>query len=206
MKGLLLKEIFTLKSFARILGLLLVVYVGLGMFTGQIGFLGPVLMLMCAMLPMTSIALDDQAGWNAYVQCTPVSRRQQMAAKYLMVLIVAVAMCALMLVVTLVASLLNPVDWSGTLIGIGFSLGMALLTTAVLMPAVVKFGVEKARLMVMLVAMGGMIAFTSLLGDNASMLMSGALRVLPYVLPPVAIVLFVLSLLLSTRLYEAKEF
>lgn len=205
MKGLVLKEIYNLKGFGRILGLLVALYAVVGVITGSTAYIWTVLMLLCAMLPMTSSALDDQANWNAYAQCMPVSRTQQVVAKYLMTLIVAVSLVAVSLLVTLLASLRNTVNWDETFLGMGVSFCMALLLTALLMPAVIKFGVEKARLVIMIGVMLAMILFTGLLGTDVAA-QAPVLRIIPYVLPPVAVVLFGLSVLVSVRIYEAKEF
>ncbi len=206
MKGLLLKDFSALKGFAKILGLLLVLFAVQGVVTGDAGFIGSLMMVFCAMLPMTSVALDDQAGWNAYAQCMPVSRREQVVSKYLIGLIFAAVMCVIIVLVMLASSAFHPVNWGSILAMTGFSLCVALLLSSLLLPPTIKFGVEKARLLTMIAAMAATSGFTVLRDRTVGVDLSGALSVLPYALPVVTAIVFVASLMISIRIFEAKEF
>lgn len=204
MKGLLLKDFLNLKGFGRILLVIVVLYAAVAVISGDISFITSLLMVFCAMLPMTSIALDDQANWGAYAQCLPVSRRQVVLSKYLMVLITVLAAFAFSLVMALLASIRGTVDWGGLLASFLSMACAIVLMAGVSMPAIYKFGVEKARLIIMIVFMLGIMPFIMTSGGV------GLLDSIPdfvyAILPVVVCAVYAGSYFLSLRIYSQKEF
>lgn len=204
MTGLLLKDLIGLKSFARFLVLLLVIYIGIGVFTGELFNVAAAMLIVCAMLPMSSLALDEQSSWRAFACALPVRRGQLVAAKYLLVVVLEAASVVLLALVGGVTSLFSAVNWQELLLSVGIIGLLVLLMNALTMPMMYKFGVEKARLLMMLVFMIVFLAFSQMQVLQQAVLSLGAL---PLWLAPVAVIaLYVGSCYLSIRIYERKEF
>lgn len=204
MKGLLLKDIIGMKVYARMGGLFALMAVAMTLISGGTMMISSVLLVLCAMIPMTATALDEQAKWNAYAQCMPVTRNQLVLSKYLLsVLMTAVAMVLYMLL-TLLGSIQSPVVWSDV-IAVNLLISSLLLAmNALTLPVLYRFGVEKTRIIIMLVYMGAMFIFITFL--NADMQLEVSFESFPlWILPIIAIVLTVISYFISCAVYEKKE-
>lgn len=204
MTGLLIKDCIALKGFIKIVAVLLAVFVISGLITGSVEVLSSSLMLLCAILPMNALALDDQSKWNAYVCVMPVARRKTVQARYLLIVLMIVSAMALILLSSLIISLKSPVDWGATFSFCVLSACMAMVMVSVMFPLMYKYGVEKSRLILMVAVMGSMIAFTLLSGEIGQVLSASSLPV--WLGIPASILLFGASYLASARIYVAKEF
>lgn len=204
MKGLLIKDLLGLKGFGRISILLIAAYGVIAFATGNVGMLSSILLVFCAMLPMTATALDEQSKWNAYAQCMPVDRRQIVLSKYILAVIVAIGALVLSLLITLLTTLRAPVDWPSTLLTNGAILCMLMIMNAVIQPAIYKFGVEKARLLIILVFAITVMPLIYFMGDMTRL--ESILQIVIYALPVLAIALFIGSYFLSAKIYLQKEF
>ena len=92
MKGLLLKDIYTLKATLRIYAVMIIIYRIIGAETGNTSFLYTFFVLACAIIPMTAIAYDDRCTWNSYTASLPVSRTKVALSKYVLGLL-SLAFC-----------------------------------------------------------------------------------------------------------------
>lgn len=203
MKGLLIKDFYGLKSFGVTMIILVALYAGIMLLTGDASMFSMVLILLCAMLPITSISLDDQAKWPAYAQCLPVSRAQTVLSKYLLVLLMTVGAILLSIAATFFSASRGPVDWPATLQSYAMSFGATLLVNALSMPAVFKLGAEKARLVIMLVF--GIFALLFAFYQTTSDTLVHITRYLQYLLPVAGVVLFVGSYAISVKIVRVKE-
>ena len=84
MKGLLLKDFYTLKSTIKIYAGMIILYRIIGAETGNTSLLYTFFVLACAIIPMTAIAYDDRCTWNSYTAVLPVSKTQVALSKYLL--------------------------------------------------------------------------------------------------------------------------
>lgn len=204
MKGLLLKDIFNLKGFGKTFLLMIVLYFVIALVSGSAAYISSLLMVFSAMLPMTSMSLDDTAKWDAYVQCMPVTRRQVVRSKYLMVILTAAAAAVFSLLASVLVGLRMAFDWQEVLVSNGVLLCMVMITNALMMPVMYKFGVEKARLIIIIIFMlcFGVILLTIGTGELA-----GPLPSVPFILAPmVTVALMVGSYVCSQKIYATKEF
>lgn len=208
MKGLLIKDFLNIKGFGRMAILLLVVFFVVAAATGDTSYVASFLLIYCAMIPMTSLALDEQAKWGAYAQCMPVSRRQVVLSKYLMPLIMVGLAAILSLLFSLLAGIKTPVVWGDVLRMNLITLSLIIIVNAISIPPMLKYGVEKARILIMILFMLCIFAVTYTIGEAGiqATLTGGAVNILPAVLPAVALAVYGGSFLLSDRIYASKEF
>ncbi len=174
-----------------------------------------ILIMFGALLPTTAISFDTAARWDKYAVSLPVTRREIVAARYqLMVggicvagiisLIIAVAMMILMPGEGIFLPYFSPLMLMVLFVACGLLLG------SIALPLTLKFGVEKMRYIIMVIALTpvvvifGMSFFADLSGITPTdpVLMPVIIGVL---LAVTAIFVYV-SFRLSVRIYAKKEF
>ena len=140
MKGLLLKDYYMTVKYCRMLILIVLIFAAVSAVSNSI-FLISYPFIIAGVLPVSLYAYDEKSGWCSYADAMPYSRAQQVSAKYISAL---VFICLVMLICTVSKAL------TGDSFIEDFSLlvmlcGTGLLSAAVLLPFVLKFGSEKGR-------------------------------------------------------------
>lgn len=199
MKGLLYKDVFSMVKQYRFLLALVVIF---GLIPGSsLSFLAVV---YAAILPVSALATDEQAGWNRLAAALPLPRRQIVFSKYLLGLICTLAAALLGLVGESAIALAR--GGGPSLDGLANAWGMAgmgLLLQGLSLPMMFKFGVEKGRLCMMLVlalAVGGFTALNVAMPEQ----MVGAMQSTA-ILGFIALPLWALSALIAVRIFEKRE-
>lgn len=199
MKGLLLKDYYMTVKYCRMLILMVLIFAAVSAVSNSI-FLISYPFIIAGVLPVSLYAYDEKSGWCSYADAMPYSRAQQVSAKYISAL---VFICLVMLICTVGKAL------TGDSFIEDFSLlvmlcGTGLLSAAVLLPFVLKFGSEKGRwayYVVIIIACviaaavfdtGSAVAL-ELTGTAAACILAGC------------VLLFGLSWLLSIKIYEKRE-
>lgn len=206
MKGLLLKDILMLKSYARTLGVLVVVYLASGIAWDNVYFFAGMSGVLCVMMVMSSFSYDNYAKWDKYGASLPVTRSDMVGAKYLLALLMTGLGTVITGLMYLVFMLVRKGDLSELLPIVFGTTAAGAFLVSVLLPCIYKFGAEKARLVLMLT--GVLIALIISLGawllpENPDY---AAVKVLLLVVLPIAeAVGFYLSYKLSCRIYQRKE-
>nr|WP_300169767.1 ABC-2 transporter permease [uncultured Flavonifractor sp.] len=214
MKGLIYKDILAMRRLAGTYLLFFLVYGGLavaGVF--DISVLGGMVVLLGAMVPMSSISMDDTSGWARFAVASPTGRRGIVSGKYLFTLLSLVVSTVLVGLLLMVSSFLGiseerPID---CLLITLCCTGVALLMDAVLLPLTFQFGAEKARILntILFAAVFGSIV---LLGGAVSNKLSlpsppaWLISALPVLLALAAIIGFFISYCISQSIYAKKEF
>ena len=91
MKGLVLKDIFGIKSFLK--GTLMSIIIISACFFFSVGTEGIIaaVAIICATMIVTTYTLDERYGWQKFAMAMPVSAKQYVGAKYLVNLIFCTA-------------------------------------------------------------------------------------------------------------------
>ena len=148
MTGLILKDFLILRKTLRTYLLFLAVYVGLA-FSGVWSpeFVSGFVMVMIAVLPMNVFAYDKQAKWDTYGLALPVGRTKTVAARYLCVLLLCLFTVVLTFVFGAVMFAAGKLEDLGEYLLAGAVCGLlAVLSNAILLPILYKFGPERARI------------------------------------------------------------
>ncbi|MDD2483961.1 MAG: ABC-2 transporter permease [Eubacteriales bacterium] len=203
MKGLLIKDLINLKKQGMIIGVLIVFYAVLGFWTHDSSMMGAVMAVLAAMMPITSMAYDEKAKWDKYALSMPVSRRDIVLGKYLLGIlfsaVVFIVNIAFNLIVNNGESLKEIALLSGALSG------LALVYMALVMPVLFRFGVEKGRLLMMMLLFGatGLIVYFST--NSESLPSAQTLNLAAKLSPSIVIAVLLTSFLLSSKIYEKRE-
>lgn len=197
--ALLLKDVFLMRRRNAIMLVAIAIFFVLAGVQG-----GLVNTVMATMMPLllgfTTLAYDQNDGWEAYACALPFSRIQIVQSKYVLALISIVASILLVLIIGLAASVLE--------IQIVFSNAVTQFTfgslfVAINFPLILKFGFEKSRLYYILV----MVALMSI-GAALSTFQKGPSlpASLVFTLPIAALSGLLASYFLSCSIMKNKEF
>lgn len=174
-----------------------------------------ILIMFGALLPTTAISFDTAARWDKYAVSLPVTRREIVVARYqLMVggicvagiisLIIAVAMMILMPGEGIFLPYFSPLMLMVLFVACGLLLG------SIALPLTLKFGVEKMRYIIMVIALTPVVV---IFGMSFFADLSGITPTDPVLMPVIIGVLLAVTALfvyvsfrLSVRIYAKKEF
>lgn len=201
MKGLLLKDFYALKSTLAMVGAMLVMVFIVGLISGNdFSMVTTYFTIFAAILPFTSISLDERAGWNRYVLTTRASRNLIVASKYVMGLGLTL-ICIVLSAVTMLAS----ANGEGVdLAALGMNLCFALLIQAFSLPLMLRFGSEKARILLVVISIA--VSMLVILQIQSPTFLNFPLEAyLPFAAVGM-LALYGLSLLVAMRIFRKKEF
>ena len=214
MTGLLYKDFLALKGHLSTYVVFFVIYGGLcaaGVFSPSV--LGGMVVLISIITPMTTVTSDDIRRGYRFAIATPACRRGVVAGKYLFTLLMVLLSTA---VVSLLMVALSPTGrldapLGEVLLAVLACGGIALLMNAVVLPLLLKFGAEKARMvsMALFLAVFGGFALVGLAAGNGFTLPAPPawlIAALPGLLALLAVGGFVLSYFIAQAVYAKKEF
>ena len=199
MMALLLKDVFLIRRRNSIMFLAIAVFVVLaGVQSGLVNT------VMATMMPLlmgfTTLAYDQNDGWEAYACALPFSRIQIVQSKYVLALISIVFSILLVLLIGLAASVLEVRTVFSNAVT-QFTFGS--LFVAINYPLILKFGFEKSRLYYILVMVGlmsiGTVLSTFQKGPAIPVFMA-------FTLPIAALAGLIASYFLSCSIMKNKEF
>lgn len=181
--------------------------------TGTFGpyLLSALVVILGLLYPMNAFAYDDLARWDKFAASTPAGRKGMVAGRYLFALLLLLASTAVASVLLLLFRLLRLADQplAELLLSVLACAGVGLVMNAVILPLLYKFGVEKARMISMIVfavVFGGCVALGFLMEKSAPPQLSGRSVGLVVVLVILlAAVGFYLSYRISQRICAHKE-
>ena len=208
MTGLLMKDLLNLKrTLLGMLGLMAIYGVVFSALMGDASsFLSSMLTVIFITVTVSSFSYDALVRWDRYALSLPVSRRDLVASKYLLAVVLAAVGAIAAFAMGVIMGLFHH-DLVLEELGLStvISVGGGLLIVAILLPLIFKFGVEKSRLMligVVLIPLGlvYLLKWLQIPLPDFSILMTQAW------LAPLAGLLFLgLSYFRSVAIFQRKE-
>lgn len=204
MKGLLLKDVYTLAKSLRVFLLLIIVFSclpGLNMTVFAVVY--------SSLLPVTALSYDERCKWDSLAAMLPYSPAQIVVSKYLLGYIAVLGAALIALAAHGVYGLVGKAAADGVLPFLLGGTASGLTVMALSLPPMFKIGVEKGRIffyVILALIFGGIVGLEALtengLTDALSRMGTGA--------GIGAILLVILinaaSILLSVRFYRRREF
>ncbi|HCQ5613891.1 TPA: ABC-2 transporter permease [Clostridioides difficile] len=211
MKGLILKDLLNLKGNIKFI-LLFIIMFG---FMSSLGdgnvnnFIG-VIIVLCTTMIVSTFSYDDLNKWDSYVLTMPINRNDIVLSKYLTMLIFSFIGVLVSLIVSVtIGYFKNTLILNETLLINALILSISVCFGSLILPLIYKFGIERARLLMILcflVPTLALLVFKSILENISSPIsIEIILNILVYSLPFVAILLFVISYFISSKIYSKKE-
>ena len=137
MKGLILKDIYTIFKQMKMFIVMIIIFQLLPGFS-----LSTFAIVYCAMLPVTALAYDERSKWNTLAAMLPFKARDIVISKYILGYI-AIAITTILAVI--IKSITNVDNFMQFVEGFLFAICIASLIQALNLPFMFKFGVEKGR-------------------------------------------------------------
>lgn len=219
MKGLLIKDMRILLRQKTTFLIIVLLGIFLGTNGGDISFSMGYMMFVSATLTITTISYDYYEKGMSFLFTLPVTKKMYVMEKYLMSLLIGIAVAALGFVLNFAAGFLGAlVPWKDFTITVVVCLALAMLMIALYIPVYIKCGPEKSRVAILIVigtiAAVGYLAYAVLqvkAVQDALLPMLGVLEKMTAVqFVGIGIVLWALlmlvSIVASLRILEKKEF
>lgn len=203
MKGLLLKDIFTLAKQLKFFLLIILIWSLIPNFSASCFAI-----VYAALLPVSALAYDERSKWNTLAAMMPYSKKDIVLSKYLLGYILvgivsAVSVISKIILLTLGSSATDKEDIAATLA----IMLVATVFSSINLPFMFKMGVEKGRLiyfiLVFALVAGGMAAFNitdfELSNSSANVFSAAIICITATVLINVA------SIIISLKVYNNKD-
>ena len=207
MKGLVLKDLYMLKSYAKGYLLMAVVFIAVSVVNDRNLFFIIYPCLLCSILPITLISYDEKSRWMQYSAALPYSGSQIVSVKYLLGLVMQVGMIIASMLAQVIRMVATGTYSANDLIVLGLMLiAITFLPPALCLPFIFRYGSEKGRfiyyIMIGIVCGSGIAASRFVINDlTAEVTVSAGLAAIA----AAAIILYAASWYLSIRLFAKRE-
>ena len=204
MKGLLLKDFYMSMRYCRSVLIIVAVFFLLSLSPDGNLFFMLYPLILAGAIPMSLIAYEERDNWTTYSGTLPYSRAQLVCTKYLMGLICGLLTCCLSMIGITLRTL--PDGQIAQVFAQGMMLlALSLVSPAVTLPFIFKWGPEKGRILfyVVLVGVSGLSGAVASIGQIPETL-TVSLAAGAAALGVMALV-FALSYRLSVLFYRKRE-
>jgi len=201
MKGLLLKDFYTLFKQMKIMLLILVIFACMPGYS-----VASFAIFYAALLPVTALAYDERCKWNELAVMMPYSSRDIVLSKYVLGFIFVLAASAIAAAAQFItAALGSAAPDTGALLSLLLSACLSLILLDVNLPIMYRLGVEKGRIAFIILIFAGVMSAVSL-GDRLIAVLAGFHSL---ALPTAGMLLFTVlfsaaSAALSVNIYRHK--
>lgn len=209
MKGLIIKDLLMIKGNLKHILFLYILFFAL---TLQGSFdLSFILVMVSVMLFMSTFSYDEYNKWDAYAITLPNGRNNIVKSKYVSTIIIIVVSTLITLMLSIIVGLIkNNLDLEitiSTMLGSCFAL---VVLVGVLYPIIFKFGIEKGRIILFVVAFAVAI-IAKILFDNLSInipvkLLTFLENYFVLIISTLSIFIILVSYKISKLIYLKKEF
>ncbi len=206
MKSLLLKDFYMTLKYCRAFLLIIIVFLAVSVFGDNNMFFVMYPLIISSVITVTLISYDELSKWNIYCEALPYTRSQIVSEKYL----AAVIVIAITWVVTILTQILfvRPrllVSWQQIYMTGVMLLAVGVISPAVILPFIFKFGVSKGRIayyfVIGLICIAG--TFVSFQTENFNFQLSQQVAV--HLLLVVCLLIFAVSWLASISIYKKRQ-
>ena len=146
MKGLILKDLYMIKSYCKSYLLIAVVFFAVSFAGNNNMFFAFYPCLLCGMIPVTLLGYDERSRWIQYCGTMPYTKTQIVSAKYLIGLFSQLIVLILTGVAQSVKMIVNDnfvmSDFTALML---LMLFLSTFSSSISLPFIFKYGVEKGR-------------------------------------------------------------
>ena len=153
MKGLIIKDILNLKNYMKQLILVLIFFIAYGIFLKNGTFVGTMITLILSMQVITTMSYDEYAKWDKYALTMNINRKDIIISKYIFftisIIIGIVVGITTSIAINQIAKLdtgMNEIIVTSIVVPCVFA-----ILFSIIIPVVFKTGVEKGRIVMMLI-------------------------------------------------------
>ena len=154
MIGFIKKDLAMIKSNLKLIGILIVLYIIMGLMGKMdISFILP---FMCVMIMISSFSYDNYNKWDAYSISLPNGRKNSVKSKYITTILLTLIVSIITIIISFIISYVNiqNINYEQILVTMLGTIFATLLVLTFMYPIIYKFGVEKARIAILLIVFG----------------------------------------------------
>ena len=201
MKGLVWKDIYTLLKQAKFILLLMVLFACLPGYS-----MSAFAIFYGAMLPITALAYDERSKWDELAAMMPYSVKEIVGSKYVLGLLLVGGISALSIAARIVIGIIKatPFDAEG-IISILILACLSLVLLMVDLPLMFRLGVEKGRIIYILLTCVGVVAGVSYIDQLMAVLDSMMVSTMLLIVLLVTAVGLGFSYCISARIYRVRR-
>jgi len=207
MKGLLIKDFLNLKQQLKTLSVILIFFAFVSIQSNNPIYLVTMASILISMMSLTSMAYDDLAKWDVYVQTMPIKKEDIVKSKFILLLILTTIPLLLSGSISYFLILPKTDMQAKEFLIASFTIYLLInIFSAILITFVYRYGIEKSRVIsILLFAIpAGIIFLLNKMGlplpteDQVMLILK--------VLPVIGILIFTLCMKLSIKIYKSKDF
>ncbi|KMY29590.1 transporter [Lysinibacillus xylanilyticus] len=208
MAGLILKDLMSIQRQIKAQAFLLIFFLFISIFMQQSLILFTLIIFIVTFQAITALTYDEQRNWDKYANPLPISKGDIILSKYILsVLLMLFGLILALPIVFIIHRFTN--NWSSAEFFLTFNLlvTLAFCMLALLLPIYIKFGSIKGRMFLIALCFIPSILFNLLkeyLPDITLTLSN--LKQYMFFAPFAGLLILWLSSLISTALYQRKEF
>lgn len=199
-----------LKSVYKQIWFIWIVWIGVAIFNPF--FLNMLFGLSILLTLYQVMAYEDNNGINYLISFLPVKRSEYVISRYLLGIGSLLLSIIVIYIVHLVSTQINPLKEVPIKILLPISITSAILAMSVIIPLVLKFGINKGRVFMSIIIMAIAMAPISIISDiskNPKMI-DNIMNIinnigLPIIVSIINIVMILISIFISIKLYQNKE-
>lgn len=209
MLGFIKKDIYMIMNNLKLLVITIVLFIGFGS-TNDMN-IGYVIPFMIVMMSISTFSYDEYNNWNAYALAMPNGRVYGIKSKYISTIVLTVIATVLGILLSIIMGIVkNTLNIEEIFSSICSSVCVMFGLVSFLYPIMFKYGVEKSRLAVFIVAFGlfGIVTLVSkYISTEISLDLALFLKDYGNILLVVAsVVMLIISYLVSKRIYLKREY
>lgn len=211
MKGLLLKDFCILKKQIKLMVVFVIFYAIWAVAAKMPTMMGTMVILLSIMMPISSMSYDEAGQWYRYAFSLPIPRRTLVLSKYVLGFLVSLGGLVVSAIGNIIILALtngeNALESWLTIIGF---LELGVIFLSIIIPILFKYGVEKGRLFIVVIAVIPSL-LVALLGSTlktSGTLMPSAelLQAILYSSPLFTLATFLISFRISVGICRKKEY
>ena len=208
MAGLILKDLMSIQRQIKAQAFLLIFFLFISIFMQQGLILFTLIIFIVTFQAITALTYDEQSNWDKYANTLPVSKGDIILSKYILsVLLMLFGLILALPIVFIIHRFTN--TWASAEFFLTFNLlvALAFCMLALLLPIYIKFGSIKGRMFLIGLCFIPSILFNLLkeyLPDITLTLSN--LKQYMFFAPFAGLLILWLSSLISTAIYQRKEF
>ncbi len=148
-KGLIIKEIYALRSQVKAMLLMIGIFTAVAVYSGNDGmmlYVNTLLLTLGVMINLNAMAEDEKYNWDMYGLTLPVKRTEVIAIRYFMLLVFMAVAGLYMLALHGIVYLVHGLSVADGMISAVVLLVLIVLLQCILLPVAVKAGSARARL------------------------------------------------------------
>lgn len=212
MKGLILKELYLIKSFAKQYILLMVLMAAWSIMAHNISFVATYIMVLGSSLILSTTSMDESVSFHKFAVTMPINQKKIVQAKYAVLFLAVGAGEALVWAFSQAVSLLSAgkaemMGGEGTIV----MAALFLSANAIAIPVMFRVGVTKSRYtyLIVMVVMAGIILggykASKMAGISLDDALEGMESVLNLTAVGIAAVIMLISYLIAVKVVQKKE-